>query len=62
MRVVQITIEGVRDESIPRLRTAIKTHLVKFGRKLEVVEGEEKPGLFNKKTKTTAPEKVERSR
>ena len=59
MRAVQITIEGVREEHIPRLRTVIKTHLVKFGRKLNVHEGEEKPP---EPEKAKQPEKKKRGK
>ena len=41
---VTITIEGVRQEHLPRLRTMVKTHLVKFGRKLTVAGDEDGTG------------------
>ncbi len=36
---VTIRIIGVREENLSRLRTAIKTHLVRFGNSLTVDDG-----------------------
>ena len=39
---VTIQFEGVREEQLPRLETAVKTHLVRFGRKVTVTHKPEK--------------------
>ena len=57
---VVITLEDVRDERLDRLKTAIKTHLVTFGRnttvkglELSVVPGlpRKSPGIAARKLK-----------
>jgi len=36
---VEITLVGVRLEHLPRLRTAIKTHLTRYGTTIDVDDG-----------------------
>jgi len=57
-QTVTVKIVGVRRERVPRLLTAIKTHIQRFGNHLEIDEGapdEEVDG-----GKSTAQRKVQR--
>ena len=40
---VTITLIGVRVEQLPRLKTAVKSYIQRFGSDIKVDDGQEKP-------------------